>query len=93
MGELNDLQAAALTLRRLLEQYASHDPEVKEAYDWVSSLLNDVDSGSAVIPMKFPFGWIFLGVRIIFRHTLNYAERLLILRMHLNVRAHDKGVF
>ncbi|MFC5459276.1 hypothetical protein [Massilia niabensis] len=59
MDRAKNLQAKALTLRSLLEQYAPHDADVKEAYGWVSSLLDAVDSGSAVLPTKFPFGWIF----------------------------------
>lgn len=54
-----DLQAKAVTLRNLLEQYAPYDADVKEAYGWILPLLDDVDAGQVISPMKFPFGWIF----------------------------------
>lgn len=59
MDHLNKLQAKALTLRRLLEQYGPYDADVKEAYDWIKPLLDAVDEGKVAGPTKFPFGWVF----------------------------------
>jgi hypothetical protein len=59
MDWLIELQAKALTLRGLLEQYAPFDADVKEAYEWIEPLLHDVDVGRVTSPIKFPYGWIF----------------------------------
>lgn len=59
MDKMKNLQAKALTLRSLLEQYAPYDADVKEALEWIKSLLDAVDAGTVVFPEKFPFGWIF----------------------------------
>lgn len=36
MDRIGNLQAKALTLRSLLEQYAPRDADVKEAFEWIS---------------------------------------------------------
>lgn len=59
MNRLNDLKAKAVTLRAQLEQYASADVDVSQAYEWIKPLLDAVDAGEVVGPSKFPFGWIF----------------------------------
>lgn len=59
MERVKDLQAKALALRRLLEQYAPDDADVKEAYEWIRPILDAVDGGKVICPTKFPFGWIF----------------------------------
>lgn len=59
MDWVKNLQAKALTLRDLLEQYAPYDSDVKEAYGWIKPLLDAVDAGAVIAPTKFPFGWIF----------------------------------
>ncbi len=59
MRNVKDLQDKAMALRRLLEQYALSDSDVREAYEWTRPLLDDVESGRVTSPIKFPFGWIF----------------------------------
>jgi hypothetical protein len=59
MDRVMDLRAKARTLRKLLEQYAPHDADVNEAYEWIKPLLDAVDAGAVICPTKFPFGWIF----------------------------------
>jgi hypothetical protein len=59
MDMIRELKAKALTLRELLEQYAPFDADVKEAYEWIKPLLDDVDAGRVIGPTKFPYGWIF----------------------------------
>lgn len=59
MDRVKDLQEKALTLRGLLEQYAPSDADVKEAYEWIKPLLDNVDAGAVIGPTKFPYGWIF----------------------------------
>ena len=59
VDRIKDLQAKAMALRNLLEQYTPYDADVKEAYGWVRPLLDDVDAGHVNCPMEFPFGWIF----------------------------------
>lgn len=59
MNNRKDLRNKAVELRKLLEQYASSDPDVREAYEWTKPLLNDVESGRVTSPTKFPYGWIF----------------------------------
>jgi hypothetical protein len=58
-GRVKELQAKALTLRQLLEQYAPYDADVKEAYEWIEPLLDAVDAGKVIGSTKFSFGWIF----------------------------------
>lgn len=53
------LQQKALILRALLERYAASDVDVKEAYEWIKPLLDDVDAGRVTGPRRFPYGWIF----------------------------------
>ena len=59
MKKERDLQAKARVLRALLEKYAISDSDVKEAYEWIKSLLDEAETGQINEPMKFPYGWIF----------------------------------
>jgi hypothetical protein len=59
MDKVKNLREKAQMLRGLLEQYAPSDADVKEAYEWIKPLLDEVDAGRVSAPKEFPYGWIF----------------------------------
>lgn len=59
MDKVKKLQEKSHELRFLLKKYAVSDKDVQEAYEWIESLLDEVDAGSITGPKKFPYGWIF----------------------------------
>lgn len=59
MSWLEKLQEKAVGLRALLDKYATYDADVREAFEWIRPLLDDVDAGKITSPIKFPYGWIF----------------------------------
>ncbi len=54
-----DLLEKTLKFRRLLEKYCKEDLDVLEAYEQTQELLDRIDSGVVIKPMKFPYGWIY----------------------------------